>query len=230
MDWADDITYSVHDLEDFFRAGLVPLHLLVLDQNERARFYAGAEKRLRQDEDVQAERFKLLMEAFERLVFAVPLDSPFVGTQVQRTALRTFTAGLIGRYVRNTRLQDSVPGQPLEIPPGFKHEVKMLKELTWYYVIHNPSLATQQYGQRKIIEDLFGIFYDAVEKPKYRHLLPHIYQEQLEEMERTFHGEELDHNRTRIVVDLISSMTERHALIMHRRLKGISLGSVLDRM
>src|SRR6185437_9586804 len=30
MDWADDITYSVHDLEDFFRAGRMPLHLLAV--------------------------------------------------------------------------------------------------------------------------------------------------------------------------------------------------------
>ena len=28
MDWADDVTYAVHDLQDFYQAGLVPLHLL----------------------------------------------------------------------------------------------------------------------------------------------------------------------------------------------------------
>lgn len=28
MDWADDLTYAIHDVEDCYRAGLIPLHLL----------------------------------------------------------------------------------------------------------------------------------------------------------------------------------------------------------
>ena len=35
MDWADDIAYAVHDMEDFYRAGLIPLDKLANDQVER---------------------------------------------------------------------------------------------------------------------------------------------------------------------------------------------------
>jgi dGTPase len=41
MDWADDITYSVHDTDDFYRAGRIPLHSLAEGRSrtaERDRF------------------------------------------------------------------------------------------------------------------------------------------------------------------------------------------------
>ena len=41
MDWADDIAYSVHDLEDFYQCGKIPLDRLVQDPGELDRFLEG---------------------------------------------------------------------------------------------------------------------------------------------------------------------------------------------
>src|SRR5207253_26039 len=66
MDWADDIAYAVHDMEDFYRAGMVPLNRLRSD-GERAEFVsdvfaewkrAGAKEPFSESE--ATERLKVL--------------------------------------------------------------------------------------------------------------------------------------------------------------------------
>ncbi|MFZ1006285.1 MAG: dNTP triphosphohydrolase [Candidatus Sulfotelmatobacter sp.] len=223
MDWADDITYSVHDLDDFYRARLIPLHLLARDERERARFYEGAAKRLKEVEGLSDPDIGSLRGAFDPMLDTLGLDGEYRGTQQQRKDLIDITTGLIQRYMLETRLNESTDHNALVIDKGYKLEVKMLKELTWYYVINNPALATQQYGQRKMIEDLFSIYTKVVGRRRDWYLLPVATREQLEKLDVENEGE-----TTRVVVDLIASMTEAHLVDMHRRLTGASLGSALD--
>jgi dGTPase len=227
MDWADDITYSVHDLEDFYRAGFIPLHRLVSQSVERNAFYEKARIRLG-DDGLSANEIEEHISAFESFK-EFPIDSPYRGTQQQRSDLRTFTAGLIGRYVSNSRLVSpvGVEQRVLEISPGYKKEIRMLKQLTVHYVIYNPSLATQQKGQQTIIEELFNIYCDAAHDSDLHHLLPQSAREQVEDAFKKKAAERRN-LLIRIVLDLISGMTERHAVLMYRRLKGVSMGSVLD--
>lgn len=230
MDWADDITYSVHDLEDFYRARLIPLHVLVSDKNERSRFYQVTEGRLKKQESMSPSDFDKHVKSFDPFLDSVPLSESYKGTRDQRSALRAFTAGLIARYVTNTKLVVTGDGTALEIAAGFKREVRMLKQLTWHYVIDNPALATQQYGQRRVIKNLFKIFREVAGGDHYLHVLPASSREQVESLEDMAGSTERERALTRIVVDLIASMTEKHALEMHHRLTGVSLGSALDQI
>jgi dGTPase len=153
-----------------------------------------------------------------------------------RAALRSFTSNMIAEYVSAISLR--VPATDKEpfvkIAAQAKKEVTMLKELTWNYVIHNPALATQQVGFQRIVKTLFHqLFSAAASKKKNLNVFPPLYREALDlelKRKRGVKGKEnaLNGAITRIILDVISSMTERQALRMYGRLEGVDPGSILD--
>jgi dGTPase len=236
MDWADDIAYSVHDVEDFYRAGLIPLDRLARDAGERDRFAEKAAHEVVTNSDGTGYTEAELVELFRQISVMLPsVDGPYVGTIEQRALLRQYTAGLIGRYVGfgyegavTLREPTADDGCRVLIDRRIRMEVAMLKQLTWQYVIYNPALAAQQYGYRRVIRELFEIFMDAAADPGMRNLLPVRCQEWLRRDDERADFESDDQFAARAVADLIASMTEQEALGMHRRLTGASPGSVTD--
>jgi dGTPase len=220
MDWADDVSYSVHDLEDFYRAGLIPLDQLRSESEERERLLAAAtpkvlEKLSRYPSGPQFSADEL-RDAFGPRADAIPVTTPFEGTQWQRAALRAFTGELIGSYIRAVRLVEP-PGpdaSSIAIIPEAQSEVLMLKELTWHYVIDSPTLVARQYGQRQVIRGLFVALMDAASRRRDWPIFDPDSQKGLEDAQ----GEERHH--ARLVADFIASMTEAEAVALHRRLLG----------
>lgn len=224
MDWADDVAYAVHDLEDFYRAGLIPLDRLRKEEKERERFLEGAFRRLGKTEDGR----RPLESAFSDFLIDWFPTEPYEGRHSQRAKLRQLTSTFINRYFNAVELDQETSGGNwrVKIDSGFKDEVVMLKELTWQYVILNPALATQQHGQRRVIRELFEVFMEAASSTKRWVMFPASYVEELGRIERE--GQDKEAQRARLVVDFIASMTEQQALRMHQRITGASLGSVLD--
>jgi dGTPase len=223
MDWADDVTYSVHDIEDFYKAGRIPAHLLshVRDSGERKTFFDDVFRRRKNNPDF-ADRARL-EEAFTDVMLSnFALEEQYIGKASQRAALRVFTSNLIGRYINGVKIVSSGDETKVAIDPGLQSEVAMLKELVWTYVIEAPALATQQYGQRKIIRELFAIYTDAANCEGKRKIFPAYYRERLD---ATGSGAQ---EICRICVDLIASLTEAQVINMHQRLTGSSLGSALE--
>ena len=159
---------------------------------------------------------------------SAPIVDPYSGTREQRARLRSFTAGQIARYIRAIRLK--VPSGPSEetvdIDSWAKTELFVFKQLTWYYVINNSALATQQYGQRQIVRYLFRTFYEAAGQTL-PDIFPPNYREQVIQLNSGDHAGSKEH-RARIVTDLLAGMTENQAISMYQRLTGMSLGTVLD--
>lgn len=221
MDWADDITYAVHDLEDFYRAGLVPLDRLTVSREERHRWLASVLLDLREFNEHDAS------VTLGDLMNLCPVLEPFRGTRNQREALRRFTSGLIGRYIGGVELR--IPSNPQErrvvFAEGLLREIEILKLLTRRFVIDSPALATQQFGKKEIVRKLFEVFMNVTRGgSEWESILPIRAKEQLDEIAQ----EEQDRGRARVVADLISSLSDQEAIVLHRRLSGAGAGSVLD--
>jgi dGTPase len=220
MDWADDVTYAVHDLDDFYRAGLVPLDRLTTESQEKEAFQTY----LRQKHPASADR---LVEAADRLFdgFVSSIRTRFLGRQEERVNLRALGSALIGRYIAATVLRDSGDGRTVffEVDERVRDEVTVLKELTWFYIIKRPSLAVIQRGQSTIIEQLYDFYRDAIADDRLEVFSPGFLE--LIDVARAAGKTALE----RVVIDLIAGMTESSATEIYREFTGISGGSLLVR-
>jgi dGTPase len=224
MDWADDVTYAIHDASDFFKAGLVPLDRLASSDFERKTFYEASFARTDWQAGSDYSQSELIA-AFENLANFIPINQKYSGTKEDRTTLRIFTAGRIGECVKDVHYD--IPSRKIRVKDERKKEITMLKQLTWHYVILNPSMATKQFGQKKIVRELFQIFHgSAVSKGNMRMdlgIFPRAYRDLMD-------ASTTDVEKTRLVADMIAGMTEQQAISIHRKLSGTNLGSILDLM
>jgi dGTPase len=212
MDWADDVTYSVHDLEDFFRASRIPVHLLARagESLERNHFFDDVYRRRSDDHDfpkrpVLEEAFGNILAMFWRIY------EPYSGTKDHRSRLRYFTSQLIHRYVNGVSINRGA--KSIEINPEYEKEVAILKELTWTYVIEAPNQGLQREGQRSVIRRLFQVYSDAISSPKTWTIFPPYYRDELKVASTVA-------DRKRTVVDLIAGMTEPQAVEAYRQVIG----------
>jgi dGTPase len=231
MDWADDIAYAVHDVEDFYRAGLIPLDRILKHDDDVERFMSRVFNRWRRNVAVWDYSEGELTRAFLRVIDLIrrpPISMPYEGTLEQRAVLRSTTSELIGRYIRGLRLreQDVTNQRRVERDRELDMELRMLKQLTWEYVVLNPSLGAQQHGEQRVVGELYDMFLDAACGGG--GILPVSARERLEAINVDVPAHQRETQYVRLAVDLVAGMTEEQAMRVHARLTGRQLGSVVD--
>jgi dGTPase len=221
MDWADDVTYAVHDVEDFFRAGLLPLWTLE-PGSEALETFIEYHARRTEDADGDLTR-EFVCDLIDPTTsqFAVPDD----GSSRARAALRQTASNYIGRYIDGVAV-DTENGLPtVQVEGHLKAEVKVLKSLVWYFVIENSPLATVQHGQRRVIKKLCEWYGELAADPQQWRHFPERTREWLKESAEL---EDADRHQVRIVTDYIASATEDQVVSLYRRMGGYADSSPFD--
>lgn len=208
MDWADDVGYSVHDVEDAVAAGRLDLAVL---RNPRALepVFAVAVRLYAPDLDEEQ-----IAAAGERLLGTGVVVERSDGSRVALAALKDMTSTLIGRFVRSaeqaTRARAG-EGQltryaaDLVVPAATRAECALLKALAAHFVMFAPERADALAAERRIVEDLLAVFRAEPETT-------------LDPLHLADHRDATDDaGRLRAVVDQVASLTDVRARVLHRR-------------
>jgi dGTPase len=210
MDWADDVAYSVHDVEDGIHGYYLSLRPLLNDQDERAALCADVAASY-SEQTADALRPALDQLLADPLVTAV---AEYDGTYAAQIALKRMTSVLTGRFVSSAvgathSLYGTEPVRryqaDLIVPRTARDQCALLKGMALRYVMRTRAAEDWYEQQRVILIELVEALLraptglDAMFYPLYE-------------------AAESDAAALRVVIDQVASLTDPAAVAWHRTL------------
>lgn len=207
MDLADDVAYSVHDVEDGTVAGTVDLAAL-----DTAAVWDTVRSWYLPDATDAA-----LDDVLDRLraVGSWPRTS-YDGTRAGLASLKNLTSDLIGRFCGAVQQATFAAGEgpfvryttDLVVPAETWAEITVLKGIAAHYVMQDATRVALQVRQRELLTELVAVLLDR----------------QGDDLDESFAADWAragdDAARTRVVIDQVASLTDASAHAWHQRLTG----------
>ena len=206
MDWADDVAYSVHDVEDGITSGLVPLQALWSAQERTAL------AQLAQSTYAPHLNVELLADALAGLVDSGVIPRSHDRSRAAVAALKDMTSRLIGHFVSAATgaTRDRYGAGPatryaarVVIPQTVLAECVMLKAINARFVRLTEARVRLLAMQQEVIAQLAHAYLQDPTR------LDPLFTEDL-------HRAEDDVARLRVVVDQVASLTDPRALELAR--------------
>jgi len=211
MDLADDISYSVHDVEDAIVAG--HFQLKWLDNPDHRARVVGYTKQWYLPHNDPAEIDAALARLEATSVWVREAD----GSRKSMAALKDMTSQLIGRFCQSALETTRAHFGPdhltryaaeLMVPEDTVTEIAAMKGLATTFVISTDHRQPVYERQREVLHALVGVLNASGD----RHLEPMFAADWRDAPD--------DGARLRVVIDQVASLTDASALAMYERLVG----------
>jgi len=210
MDWADDVAYSVHDVEDGIHGGYLDLRPLIESGDERDALCADVSA-VYSDESPAALNSALVDLLSDGVVRAV---AEYDGSYSAQIALKRMTSVLTGRFVASAvgATHSRYGSEPMRryaadliVPRTVRNQCALLKGMALRYVMR--ARTEDWYDrQRQILIELV----EALSAGAPEHLDPLFAP--------MWKAAGDDAARLRVVIDQVASLTDHAALAWHRTL------------
>ncbi|MBZ9714978.1 deoxyguanosinetriphosphate triphosphohydrolase family protein [Deinococcus multiflagellatus] len=211
MDYADDIAYSMSDLMDFYKAGMLPLADLGDPQAFEAFFTQHRDEivcgLVLADEQQTRAQLRQTLATFD------PTPG-FDGSRADVLNLRARISGCIGRFLQVSVDWDDPCGPQLVVPEATRLEINLFKRIIWEYVISHQSIHTQREAHTQVVRTVFGAVLQAVQ-----HGPDGVKDAQLRAFLPPWHldGTHASHP-VRLALDIVAGMSEAQAEAFATRL------------
>lgn len=215
MDWADDVAYSVHDLEDGIASEMLQPWRWSTDAfvetithamtTAPVRWQAGAPPGADQVAPVIEDLARRMTERLD-VSESVPLD-----------VMRDVTRHYINKFSNAPTLKVNGPGTSLfdfslEIPEEIRIENQILKAITFEFVVNDAETRRLSFKGQEILKKLFRALYRNTQRTDRSRLLlfPRSMRAELETLSEV--------QSARAVCDYLAGMTEGQALSLYAHL------------